>query len=138
ARLSSFYRATPPWLTSTDPTSVPGVARLLQDLRGDATLVELSRRTGYSRFALNRWLRAKADPTLPECLTLVELTSRRVLDFIAAFTDPEQLPSARAAWRSLQGARQAAYDEPWSHAVLRALELDEYRCLPAHQPGWLA
>jgi len=138
ACLAGFYRGTPAWLADIDPTSIAGVARLLQDQRGDATLVELSRRTGYSRFALNRWLRAKADPTLPELLTLIEFTSRRVLDFVAAFTDPEQLPSARAPWRLLQGARQAAYDEPWSHAVLRALELDEYRSSPAHQPGWIA
>ena len=138
ARLASFYRSTPAWLSEIDPCSVRGVARLLQDLRGDATLVELARRTGHSRFALNRWLRAKADPTLPEFLTLIEYTSRRLLDFVAAFTDPEGLPSARAAWRLLQGARQAAYDEPWSHAVLRALELDEYRALPAHEPGWIA
>ena len=52
--------------------------------------------------------------------------------------DPQALPSARAAWRLLQGARQAAYEEPWSHAVLRALELDEYQALPAHEPGWIA
>jgi hypothetical protein len=138
ACLSSFYRTAPVWLAEIDPCSVRGVARLLQDLRGDATLVELARRTGCSRFALNRWLRAKADPTLPEFLTLIEFTSRRVLDFVAAFTDPDGLPSARSAWRLLQGAREAAYDEPWSHAVLRALELDEYRALPAHQPGWIA
>ncbi|HTV17862.1 MAG TPA: DUF4423 domain-containing protein, partial [Polyangiaceae bacterium] len=137
-RLATFYRATPAWLAELDPTSLAGVARLLQDLRGDATLVELARRTGFSRFALNRWLRAKADPTLPEFFTLIEFTSRRLLDFVAAFTDPEELPSARAPWRLLQGARQAAYDEPWSHAVLRALELDEYRALPAHEPGWVA
>jgi hypothetical protein len=138
ASLSSFYRSTPPWLSELDPCSVAGVARLLQDLRGESTLVELARRTGFSRFALTRWSRGKADPTLPEFLTLIEYTSRRVLDFVAAFTDPEALPSARRAWRLLSGARQAAYAEPWSHAVLRALELDEYRALPRHEPGWIA
>jgi hypothetical protein len=138
ASLSRFYRSTPPWLVELDPCSVAGVARLLQDLRGESTLIELARRTGFSRFALTRWSRGKADPTLPEFLTLIEYTSRRVLDFVAAFTDPEQLPSARRAWRLLSGARQAAYVEPWSHAVLRVLELDEYRALPRHEPGWIA
>lgn len=136
--LESFYRSAPPWLEEADPCSVAGVARLLQDLRGGATIVELARRTGFSRFSITRWLSAKADPTLPEFLTLIELTSRRLLDFIAAFVDPNSLPSARADWRLLQGARQAAYDEPWSHAVLRALELREYRALTHHTPGWLA
>jgi hypothetical protein len=136
--LASFYRSAPPWLAEADPCSVAGVARLLQDLRGGATIIELARRTGFSRFSITRWLSAKADPTLPEFLTLIELTSRRLLDFIAAFVDPSALPSARADWRLLQAARQAAYDEPWSQAVLRALELSEYRALPTHPPGWLA
>ncbi len=136
--LQNFYRSAPPWLSGEDPCSISGVARLLDDLRGEASLVELSRRSGYSRFAVTRWLRGRADPTLPEFLTMIEYTSRRLLDFVASFTDPEHLPSARGAWRLLQGARQAAYDEPWSHAVLRALELDDYRALHTHEPGWLA
>jgi uncharacterized protein DUF4423 len=136
--LKAFYRSNPPWLAEVDPCSLVGVARLLRDLRADASIAELSRRTGYSRFALTRWLGGKADPTLPEFLTLIELTSRRLLDFVAAFTDPSALLSARKAWRLLQGARQAAYDEPWSHAVLRALELESYRALPRHEPGWIA
>lgn len=138
AGLGRFYRSSPPWLAEADPCSVAGVARLLDDLRGQATVAELARRTGYSRFALARWLRGRADPTLPELLRVIEYTSRRVLDFVAAFTDPEQLPSAREAWRLLQGARSAAYDEPWSHAVLRTLELEEYQRLPAPAPGWIA
>jgi hypothetical protein len=138
ASLERFYRSRPAWLGEVDPCSVAGVARLLGDLRGGATTVELARRTGFSRFAITRWLGAKADPTLPELLTLVEYTSRRLLDFVAAFVDPAELPSARAAWRLLEGARQAAYDEPWSHAVLRALELTDYRALPRHVCGWLA
>jgi transcriptional regulator with XRE-family HTH domain len=138
AALVRFYRSEPPWLAAVDPCSVQGVARLLDDLRGGAKLVELARRSGFSRFAVARWLRGQADPTLPEFLTLIEFTSRRMLDFIAAFSDPEQLPSAREPWRRLQGARESAYDQPWSHAVLRALELDDYLALAQHEPGWLA
>jgi transcriptional regulator with XRE-family HTH domain len=138
ARLADFYRATPAWLSNVDPCSLAGVARLLDDLRGEASFVELARRTGYSRFAIRRWLRGQADPTLPELLKLIEFTSRRLLDFVASFIEPERLPSASEAWRLLQGARQAAYEMPWSHAVLRALELDEYRALARHEPGWIA
>ena len=39
---------------------------------------------------------------------------------------------------ALEAARKIAYDVPWSHAVLRALELSDYRALRRHQPGWLA
>jgi len=136
--IASFYRSSPPWLATTDPCSVLGVARLLDDLRGGASMVELSRRSGHSRFAIMRWIRGKADPTLPEFLGLIELLTHRLLDFVASFIPPEQLPSAREAWGLLSRARQAAYDEPWSHAVLRALELVEYRSLPVHEAGWVA
>ena len=129
--LERFYRSTPPWLNEVDACSSSGVARLLDDLRGATKVIELARRTGYSRFAITRWLRARADPTLPEFLTLIELTSRRALDFIASFTD-------REAWKLLRSAREAAYDQPWSHAVLRALELVDYSALQRHEPGWVA
>ena len=38
----------------------------------------------------------------------------------------------------LQAARKAAYDVPWSHAVLRTLELTDYAELDRHRPGWIA
>jgi hypothetical protein len=37
-----------------------------------------------------------------------------------------------------KATRRAAYDAPWSQLFLRALELDAYRALRAHEPGWLA
>lgn len=138
ASLARFYRSTPPWLAQVDVCSVQGVARLLDDLRGGAKRIDLARRSGFSRFAVTRWLHGRADPTLPEFLTLVEVSTQRVLDFVSVFTDPEQLPSARSAWRGLQAAREAAYGQPWSHAVLRAIELQDYLALPRHEPGWLA
>ncbi|MET0410356.1 MAG: DUF4423 domain-containing protein, partial [Polyangiaceae bacterium] len=112
--------------------------RLLDDLRGKTTLVRLAQTSGYSRFSIARWLKAEAEPTLPELLKLIECASLRLLDFVASFVDPEALPSARAAWRVLSAARRAAYEQPWSHAVLRALELADYRALPRHRAGWLA
>jgi predicted transcriptional regulator len=46
--------------------------------------------------------------------------------------------SVRAQWQRLQLAREAAYDRPWSHAVLRALELHgSARKLP-EQVAWIA
>ncbi len=61
-----------------------------------------------------------------------------MLDFVAALVDPTKLTSIRAAWSDLQRARRAAYEMPWSHAVLRALELSQYRALPMHERGWIA
>lgn len=46
-----------------------------------------------------------------------------MLHLVAVLEDPERLPALRERWRRHQLARKAAYDLPWSHAVLRALEL---------------
>ena len=138
AALARFYRRAPTWLAEIEPCSPPGVARLLDDLRGAIALVAVARATGRSRFAVARWLKGEAQPRLPEFLHLIEATSLRLLDFLACLVDPEALPSVAAAYRDLEATRRAAYDAPWSHAVLRALELRDYRALPAHEPGWLA
>ena len=71
-------------------------------------------------------------------MRLVEGMSLRLVDLLAALVDPERLPSISVAWRELELARDAAYREPWSQAVLRTLELAAYRALPRHEPGWIA
>lgn len=133
-----FYRSSPRWLDSLAPASVAGVAAFLDDLRGSTSVVELSRYSGKSRFAIARFLSGDAEPRLPDFLRLIEASSLRVLDFIEQLVDPRLLPCARQAWERLSTARRLAYDEPWSQAVLRALELSSYRALPEHQPGWIA
>lgn len=115
-----------------------GVARLLSDLRGKTSLVELAKRSGYSRFSIARWLSGGAEPRLPEFLALVEAASFRVLDFLSEFVDPAKLPSVADEWSVLLAARKSAYDVPWSHAVLRTLELTDYAKLVKHRPGWIA
>lgn len=133
-----FYRTPPRWLDSTDPTSPSGVAAFLDDLRGSTSVIELSRYSGKSRFAVARFLSGDAEPRLPDFLRMIEASSLRVLDFIEQLVDPRLLPSARATWERLSIARRLAYDEPWSQAVLRALELSSYAALPAHVVGWIA
>jgi len=138
AGLRRFYRGEPAWVGRADVASAEGVALLLNDLRGSLPIGELAQRAGRSRFAVSRWLKGDAEPRLPELLLMVEATSLRLLDFLSALVDPAKLPSTAAEWEQLQAARNAAYDMPWSHAVLRALELEEYQALRRHQPGWIA
>ena len=57
---------------------------------------------------------------------------------MSSFTDPALLPSIADLWNRLVLSRRAAYEYPWSHAVLRSLKLHEYSALPIHQPGWIA
>jgi hypothetical protein len=136
--LEQFYRSPPPWLAQHDPLSVGGVAALLDDLRGSTTLVETARKLRVSRFALARWLKGDAEPRLPDFLQLIEVSSLRLLDFVSVLVDPADVPCLKEGWEELQLARRAAYQRPWSHALLRALELEQYRALPVHEAGWLA
>lgn len=137
ASVARFYRTPPDWLSTTDITTRMGIARLLQDLRGHSPILDVARRAGRSRFRVARWLRGNAEPRLPDFLRMIEATSLRVLDFIAVLVDPARMPSVAETWRELQTARRAAYEMPWSHAVLRAIELEQYGSLPRHQPGWI-
>ncbi len=136
--LLRFYRDPPPWMSQHDPTSVEGVAAFLSDLRGNAKLIDIERALKRSRFALSRWLKGTAEPRLPDLLQAIDVMSLRLLDFVACFTDPARLPSVQDPWARLQKMRHAAYERPWSHAFLRALELDDYCRLQRHEPGWLA
>jgi transcriptional regulator with XRE-family HTH domain len=138
AALQRFYVVPPPWLEHTDVATKPGVAALLRDLRGETTLVELARSSDKTRFAISRWLKAESEPRLNEFFQLVECLSLRLVDLIETLVDPESMPSIRERWQSMVVARRLAYDAPWTQAVLRALELEEYRRLARPPPGWIA
>lgn len=126
AAYQAFFLRKPTWLKEHTPTSAGAVAAFLRQLQGRVKIVDLSASSGFSRYAIARWLTGEAEPKLPEFLRLVEASSRRVLDFIATFTDPSSLPSACLEWQRRERLRQAAYEETWSHAVLRALELADH------------
>lgn len=138
ASLRRFYKTPPPLLESLDLTSPEGVRSLLEHMRGRVTLVEVARELGVSRFRVARWLRGGAEPKLPEFLALVDVLSLRLLEFVTEFVPAATLPSVSAQLTRQRAARDAAFARPWSHAVLRALELRSYRELPAHRPGFLA
>jgi transcriptional regulator with XRE-family HTH domain len=128
--LRSFLRSEPEWLSGKRLLQEGGVERLLEELQGNRSISDLARATGKSRFAVARWLSGQTQPRLPDFLSLVEATSYRLLDFVAALVDPEQVPVLRPGWRALMAARQAAYTSPWCHAVLRLLETERMAALP--------
>jgi transcriptional regulator with XRE-family HTH domain len=135
--LTRFYRTPPPWLEQVNTCSSEGVAQLLSDLKGGISLTALAQQCGYSRYQLSRWLSGKSHPTLLEFLTVVEASSRRVLDFVASFADPATMPSVKEEWARLVEARELAYQLPWTHAVLKALSLEGYTQLKCHDPHFI-
>ncbi len=135
--IARFFRSEPSWLAERDiGDGAALVAPLLAHLRGKASVVELSREIGCNRFALSRWLKGKVDPALSDFMRYVEASSGRLLDFLAGLVPLDRVPVAKARWQALLAARTTAYDLPWSHAVLRAMELDSYARLERHEPGW--
>lgn len=115
-----------------------GISALLRRMRGTASLAELSSALGCSRYTLGRWLKGQVSLSLEELLRYVQVTTLRVVDLCAELADPQALPSLRGPWERLSIARELAYQHPWSHAVLRTLELDSYRRQRRHERGSIA
>lgn len=134
---SRFFQRTPSWLATTPPESPEAVAAFLRQLKGKTPIGAISELGQFSRYQVSRWLSGGTEPDLPDFLRLVEVLSRRLLDLLAIWADPERLPSVARHWRNLETVRQAAYHKPWSHAVLRALELEAQPSGTAQVP-WLA
>lgn len=136
--LERFYRRRPAFLDEHRPLSKRAVAAFLTELRGTTSVVELASRTGYSRFAIARWLNGACEPRLPQFLALIDASSLRLIDFVAAFVDPITLPSLKKTWLALEATRRAAHEVPWTQAVLRCLELPAYAALEQHVAGFIA
>ena len=138
AAVARLYATRPAWLDDSGLETPAGIAALLSDLKGSRSILDVARVSGQSRFAIARWFKAEAEPRLPDFLRLLDALTLRLLDFLEGLVDPSLLESVAPAWQRLQAARLTAYEAPWSHAVLRALELEAYRKQKTHVPGWIA
>jgi DNA-binding phage protein len=138
AAVARLYARRPAWLDADGLTTPAGIAALLDDLKGSRSTLEVARASEQSRFAIARWFKAEAEPRLPDFLCLIDALTLRLLDFLEGIVDPSKLPSVAPVWQRLQAARRTAYEVPWSHAVMRALELEQYAKLANHVPGWIA
>jgi transcriptional regulator with XRE-family HTH domain len=114
------------------------VATLLAQCAAGRSASELAKLTGYDRNTIARWMSGDSEPRLPDFLRFVGVTTLRLLDFVAVFTDPAELDATRQAYAELSAQRALAYASPWSHAVLRALELDAYPSAEGDRSAWLA
>jgi DNA-binding transcriptional ArsR family regulator len=115
-----------------------GVHWLVGELSRQTPVGELSSQLEVNRTTLSRWLRGATEPRLPELLRLVAVGRQRLLAVVELLSDPRALRATRAAYDDLLLQERLAYDLPWSHALLRALELDVYRQHPRHDLSRLA
>lgn len=138
AGIGGFLGSLPPELTGADWGEAATTAALLRHLQEGTTAAALARTLGTNRVSVGRWLKGEAEPRLPDLLRLIAATSLRLLDFLDIFSPPSNLPEVREAWGVLEAQRRLAYNLPWSHAVMRVLELSDYRALPRHREGFVA
>lgn len=110
------------------------VARLI----GGASQSQISRVTGLSRYTILRWLQGKATPSLEDVLVLIHNCQYMLLELVAFLVDIDQVPTAHAAYELRRERKQVYYRHPIAPAVLCALNLDEYKALPAHVDGYVA
>ena len=110
----------------------------LTELTVGWSAVELARELQCNRNTVARWFQGQTEPKVHQVLHLVQLTTQRLLDFIACFVPLSEIPALARSAEDLRRQRLLAYEMPWAHAVLRALEIEDYRQLPQHRPGFLA
>ena len=138
AFLQFFGAAPPEWIETYNLTTSKAVAALLDEMRGNTTILELAKRTGASRYAISRWLTGQTEPRLPDFFRLFEAASTRLLDLVCVLVDPDEVPAVSEQIHLQELRRNGAYRLPWTQAIIRTLELESYLALPAHQPGWIA
>lgn len=110
----------------------------LTELTTGWSAVELARELDCNRNTVARWFQGLTEPKVHQVLHLVQLTTQRLLDFIAQFVPLTEIPALARSSEDLRRQRLLAYEMPWAHAVLRALEIEEYRQLAQHEPGFIA
>ena len=114
------------------------LAEWLSALRGSVSLAELAASSGFSRFAVSRWLRGRAKPRVPEFFRLLDAITGRLPEWLAELVEIALVPSLVPRFRAMHAAKQLAFEAPWTEAVLRLLETQPYLALARHEPGFLA
>ncbi len=135
---TAFLRFRPEEAPALGEADDEGVAAWLDALRGSTAINELSERLDVSRYAVSRWLKGATRPRLPDFLRLVEVLTDRLSDLVVELVDIDAVPALQDVHRERHASRTLAFEEPWTEAILRALETRAYRHLPAHLPGWIA
>lgn len=135
AAFAAFHVAAPP---KAAPGGRYAIAPWLTAIRGTTPVAHVAERAGCSRFAMARWLSAAAQPRLPDFFRCVDAITGRLPDLVAALVPIESVPSLLARHRSMRAARRLAFDAPWTEAVLRVLEIEDYRALASHDDGFVA
>ncbi len=135
AAFRAFHPQSAHGLSDCTDTSI---AQWLTLLTGTIPISELASRTGLSRFRLRRWLKGESRPRLPDFLRLLDGITGRASDLVAELVDIKSVPALASLHKERTAAKDLAFVEPWTEAVMRLLETEAYVHLPQHDPVWIS
>ncbi len=114
------------------------VGTWLQTLCAGKRIASLAHELGSSRSSVSRWLSGDAKPRLPDFLRLVDAATGRVNDLVAALVPIDQVPALRSRHEAAIAAKRLAFDAPWTEAILRLLETQDYQSVAGDTEHWLS
>lgn len=114
------------------------LAEWLSTLRGTIPINTLAEATGRSRFVITRWLGGKSRPRIADFLLLLEIMTGRAADLVAELVEIHEVPILLDVRKRRVEAKELAFSEPWTEAIMRLFETTQYRELPRHDHSWLA
>jgi transcriptional regulator with XRE-family HTH domain len=106
------------------------VASWLRAHRARLRATEVAQRTGLSESKLSRIFSGKSGVSLSDFFAIVQATTGRVTDLIAALVDVGLVPEAAGIHARVEASRELAFAEPWTSAVIAVLDTEAYRASP--------
>jgi DNA-binding phage protein len=119
---AAFGRFWPPTQALLGQLDHESLARWLDAQRGKETFAAVSRRAGLSRHQTTRILMGTTEPRLHQFFALVQAITGRLSDLIAECVDIQQIETLREHHQRVLLSRRLAFEEPWTSALLSALE----------------
>lgn len=110
----------------------------LNALRGNVSNTELASRLGVSRYVVSRWCSGDTDIRFDDFLAFIDVLTGRLYDWVANLVPIERVPSLLAEYAQGTAARTVALEHPWTEAILRVLETENYQRAPAVAHATLA
>ncbi len=134
---AAFQRFNPNVLLSRGDNGYE-VGAWLRATLGSTSVSEVARRMAYSRSSLSRWVCGATEPRIPEFFAFLDAATGRVQDWVAEFVPIEQVPALAARHEAARAAKELAFSNPWTEALLRLLELEGYLSSPEHDDAMFA
>jgi AraC-like DNA-binding protein len=119
---AAFARFWPPSQPLLGQLESVDLARWLDAQRGKEKISAVARHAGMSRAQTTRILTAETEPRLHQFFALVQAITGRLSDLVAECVDVQLIDALRDHDQRVLLSRRLAYDEPWTSALLSAIE----------------